>query len=129
MDKLKQIAKKIKTIYLFSDSEPNELLISFVHMLALPAAICVDMNNPYIPLVIGGILVGAYQFYAVVCGCLSKRLRAAKLAFLVAIVTVMNLSMMGLLNGSRFGWLIIMLFAGWNLVRVQQEKHYRETKR
>jgi hypothetical protein len=129
MDTIRKALNKIKSIYLYSDSEPNELLISFVHMLALPATICFDMNNPVLYLVFGSIFVGAYQFYAVICGCLSKRLRASKLAVLVAVITVVNLFMMGLLNGSRVGWVIIMLFAGWNLVRVQQEKHYREIKK
>jgi len=64
---------KIKELFWYSDSEPNEVLI----------------------------------------------------AAIIALMTVENLFVEGLLNGSRIGWAIIMAFAMWNTVRVFKEKNER----
>ena len=49
-------------------------------------------------------------------------MKAVQIATIVAIMTVINLSMEGLMTGSRTGWIIIMLFAIWNTIRVFKEK-------
>jgi len=38
------------------------------------------------------------------------------------LATIINLSMVGLMEGSRTGWIIIFLFACWNVIRVEKEK-------
>jgi hypothetical protein len=50
------------------------------------------------------------------------RLIAVQVATLIAIMTIENLYVSGLLNGSRVGWVIIGLFAAWNTLRVYKEK-------
>jgi hypothetical protein len=50
------------------------------------------------------------------------RLIAVQIAAIIALGTVENLFVTGLMNGSRVGWAIIMLFALWNTVRVYKEK-------
>lgn len=114
---------KVKDLFWYSDSEPNEVLIAFCHIFALPAALCVDFANPSIPLILGGIAAGCFQMWAVLWnGTLRMRLYAVQIAALIAIGTVENLFVGGLLNGSRIGWAIIMLFAVWNTIRVFKEK-------
>lgn len=114
---------KARNLFLYSDSEPNELLISLCHIFALPAAICIDFESPSMPLIIIGIIVGMFQMWAVLFnGTLRMRLIAVQVAALVSIATVENLFVSGLLNGSRIGWAIIMVFAIWNTVRVFKEK-------
>lgn len=114
---------KVKELFWYSDSEPNEVLIAFCHLVALPAALCVDFHNPSFLLIAGAIVTGAFQLYAVLWdGTLKMRLIAVQLATVVAIMTVINLSMGGLLKGSNLGWAIILLFAIWNTVRVFKEK-------
>ena len=117
---------KIKELFWYSDSEPNEVLIAFCHVFALPAALCVDFENPSIPLILLGIAAGSFQLWAVVWnGTLKMRLYAVQIAAIIALMTVENLFVEGLLNGSRIGWAIIMLFAFWNTVRVFKEKSKR----
>lgn len=58
-------------------------------------------------------------------GTLRMRLIAVQIAALVALMTVENLFVEGLLNGSRIGWAIIMAFAMWNTIRVFKEKNER----
>lgn len=114
---------KLKELFWYSDSEPNEVLIAFCHIFALPAALCVDFDNPSILLIGGGILAGSFQMWAVLWnGTLRMRLIAVQVAALIALGTVENLFAGGLMNGSRVGWLIIMIFALWNTIRVYKEK-------
>ena len=47
---------KLKDLFWYSDSEPNEVLIAFCHIFALPAALCVDFENPSALLITTGIL-------------------------------------------------------------------------
>jgi len=117
---------KVKELFWYSDSEPNEVLIAFCHVFALPAALCVDFDNPSIPLILLGIAAGSFQFWAVVWnGTLKMRLYAVQIAAVIALMTVENLFVEGLLNGSRIGWVIIMAFAMWNTARVFKEKNER----
>lgn len=119
----KKGVEKLKELFWYSDSEPNEVLIAFCHIIALPAALCVDFDNPSIPLIMGGIAAGSFQMWAVLWnGSLRMRLIAVQVAALIALGTVENLIASGLMNGSRVGWMIIMLFALWNTIRVYKEK-------
>ena len=119
----KKGVEKLKELFWYSDSEPNEVLIAFCHIIALPAALCVDFDNPSIPLIMGGIAAGSFQMWAVLWnGTLRMRLIAVQVAALIALGTVENLIASGLMNGSRVGWMIIMLFALWNTIRVYKEK-------
>ena len=114
---------KIKELFWYSDSEPNEVLISMCHLICLPAALLVEFENPNILFILAAALTGAFQLWAVIFkGCLRYRLIAVQLATLVAIMTVINLFIEGLMTGSRTGWLIILVFAVWNTIRVFNEK-------
>lgn len=114
---------KLKDLFWYSDSEPNEVLIAMCHIFALPAALCVDFDNPSIPLILSGIAAGSFQMWAVLWnGTLKMRLIAVQIAALIAVMTCENLLVSGLMNGSRIGWAIIMFFAIWNTIRVYKEK-------
>lgn len=118
--------KRAKNIFLYSDSEPNEILIALCHMIALPASIIYEFQSNMKILCLGAMLAGLYQLWAVVIkGQLKHRLIATQMATVVALITIENLSMEGLLNGSRVGWVIIGIFAAWNTVRVFMEKIQR----
>lgn len=115
--------KRAKNIFLYSDSEPNEILIALCHLIALPASILFEYDNPMHMLCVGAIAAGMFQMWAVLySGSLKMRLIAVQIATAVAIMTIENLWAAGLLTGSRLGWVIIGLFAVWNTVRVYKEK-------
>ena len=117
---------KVKDLFWYSDSEPNEVLIAFCHVLCLPLALIVEFDNPNLLLILGGMSAGLFQLWAVVWnGTLKYRLWAVQIATIVAIMTVVNLAMAGLLVGSRTGWIIILAFAAWNTIRVFKEKIYK----
>lgn len=117
---------RIKDLFWYSDSEPNEVLIGMCHLICLPAAIWYDFAVPNPFLLVGGMIAGAYQLYAAAwCGCLNKRLFAVQVAALIGIATCVNLYRQDLLVGSGLGWVIIAFFALWNMIRVFNEKIYR----
>lgn len=114
---------KVKELFWYSDSEPNEVLISFCHLICLPLALVYEFDNPSILFILGAAAAGSFQLWAVVWkGCLKYRLIAVQIAFLIAVMTIINLSMAGLMEGSRTGWIIIAVFAAWNAIRVFKEK-------
>ena len=120
---MKRGFSKLKEIFWYSDSEPNEVLIAFCHIIALPASLLVEFDNPSLLFIIGSLGAGAFQLWAVLwCGQLNMRLLAVQIATLIAIMTIINLSMAGLMSGSRVGWIIIGVFAVWNTIRVFNEK-------
>lgn len=123
MEYKKKGIHKIKELFWYSDSEPNEVLIALCHLICLPLALLAEFNNPNALFIIGAALTGAFQLWAVIWkGCLKYRLLAVQLATIVAIMTIINLSLEGLMEGSRTGWIIILLFAIWNTIRVFKEK-------
>ena len=114
---------RAKEIFLYSDSEPNEILIALCHLIALPASILFEYENPMPMLCLGAVAAGAFQMWAVLySGSLKMRLIAVQIATVIAIMTIENLWVAGLLTGSRLGWVIIGMFAGWNTIRVYKEK-------
>lgn len=119
---MKKGISKFKEIFLYSDSEPNEVLIGMLHAVILPFAM-LEIGHPLIFLQVGASLVGFFQLYAVLYnGTLKIRKYAVQLACLVAIATVVNYTMSGMMQGSHFGWLLILVFAVWNLIRVTREE-------
>jgi hypothetical protein len=119
---MKRGISKFKDIFLYSDSEPNEVLIGMLHAVILPFAM-LEIGDPILFLQIGASLVGFFQLYAVLYnGTLRIRKYAVQLACLVAIATVVNYTLSGMMQGSHFGWLLILIFAIWNLIRVTREE-------
>jgi len=119
---MKKGYKRFNEIFLFSDSEPNEVLIGLLHAIILPFAM-LELGNPLLFLQIAASLTGFFQLYAVLYnGTLTIRKIAVQLATLVAIATVLNYCLNGMMNGSHYGWLLILIFAVWNLIRVTREQ-------
>jgi hypothetical protein len=115
--------KRAKELFLYSDSEPNEVLIGMCHLICLPMALVTEFANPSYLLIVIAMGAGLYQLWSALwSGSLIHRLRAVQIASLVAIATCENLWAEGLLVGSRTGWCIICAFALWNTIRVTKEK-------
>lgn len=115
--------KRLKEIFLYSDSEPNEVLIAFCHLIVLPASLIIEYQKPYYEFILVALFSGGFQLWSVAWnGTLRMRLLAVQLATIIAICTIINLSINGLMCGSRLGWMIIGFFAVWNTIRVFTEK-------
>lgn len=119
---MKKGISRFKEIFLYSDSEPNEVLIGLLHAVILPFAM-LEIGTPFLLFQIGASAVGFFQLYAVLFnGTLKMRKYAVQAACLVAIATVINYCMADMMRGSHFGWLLILVFTVWNLIRVTREE-------
>lgn len=119
---MKKGISRFREIFLYSDSEPNEVLIGMLHAFILPFAM-LEIGTPFLLLQIGASLVGFFQLYAVLFnGTLKMRKYAVQAACLVAIATVINYCMVDMMRGSHFGWVLILVFTFWNLIRVTREE-------
>lgn len=121
--------KRAISIFKYSDSEPNEVFTSILHTFILPVALWTEMfSSPVLCLV--SMACGLYQGYAVLFnGGLGVRAYAVKVAFLVAVATVLNYYLEGMLHGSNMGWVLVLIFSAWNIVRVENQKHIEELKK
>ena len=105
------------------------MFTSILHTFILPAALYTEMFSSPL-LCVASMLCGVYQGYAVLWdGGLGIRAKAVKVAFLVAVATVLNYLMEGMLHGSNMGWLLVLIFSGWNIIRVENQKHIEEIKK
>lgn len=115
--------KRAKDIFLYSDSEPNEVMIGLCHTIALPCTLVTDMHTTSYLFIGIAMSAGLYQLWsALFSGCLEHRLRAVQFASVIALLTIENLYSVGSLKGSSVGWCIIFLMSVWNLIRVYKEK-------
>lgn len=118
--------RQARSILLYSDSEPNEMLIGILHAGILPFAMF-EIGTPWPGLQIGAHLVGVFQLWCVLySGSLKHRKWAVQLATLVSIATVCNYTIAGMMHGSHLGWLLICIFAIWNLIRVTREQYHKQ---
>lgn len=121
--------KRAKEIFLYSDSEPNEVMIGLCHTIALPCTLVTEIHITSYLFIAVAMFAGAYQLWsALFSGCLNHRLRSVQLAALIALLTIENLWSVGELRGSSIGWCIILIMALWNTVRVTKEKLARQNK-
>ena len=120
--------KRAIEIYKYSDSEPNEVFTAVLHSVVLPLALYTEMLASPL-LLFGSILCGLFQAWAVLWeGSLKYRDKAVKLAALISIATVLNYFLEGMLIGSNVGWLLVMVWAFWNVYRIQQQRHIEEIR-
>ena len=120
--------KRAIEIFKYSDSEPNEVFTAVLHSFVLPLALYTEMlASPF--LLFGSIACGLFQAWAVLFnGELAKRDIAVKLAAVISIATVLNYFIDGMLVGSNVGWLLVMVWAFWNVYRIQQQKTIEEIR-
>lgn len=115
--------KRIKELFLYSDSEPNEVLIGLCHAVVLPFTLVTDLREQSYIFIGVAICAGVYQLYSALwSGCLAHRLRATQFATLISLLTIENLITHHQMSGSSMVWVILLLMAIWNTVRVTKEK-------
>ena len=118
----KLIKHNLTKILGFADSEFLELLIAGLHTFLLPAAVWAEIGFKWHILIfaIGG---GLFQFYSVGMRDLRCRYYSTVIATLVAVLTVEQYVMTGLIweAPSRFGWVFIAMAAIINQIRVTKQ--------
>lgn len=122
---MSRVLQNIKDILTYSDSEFLELLIAFLHFLLLPLAIYVELGmQPIVQLL--AIAGGLFQLYAVGIRNLTCRYISCYVALIISLFTVETYYTGGLLEGSRYGWLMISVAAMVNLLRVGKQWMHKQ---
>jgi hypothetical protein len=119
---MKRIAKNIRTILGFADSEFLELLIGVLHTFLLPLAVCFEVGYKWHVVAIA-IFGGTFQLYSVGVRSIKLRYYSSMVATFVSVFTALNYATAGLLNAapSRYGWVVIAFAAIVNQIRVSKE--------
>lgn len=117
---VKRVLKNLKDIITYSDSEFLELLIAFLHFILLPAAILIEVGLR-IEVQALAVLGGLFQLYAVGTKDLTCRYIACYTAVVISALTVLTYIGAGMLNGSRYGWVMISIASVINLYRVAKQ--------
>ena len=120
---MKQIISNLKELFLWSDSEPNEILIGLLHAFILPFAI-LEIGSLWFIQVLA-VSAGLFQLYAVGSKDIWCRRLACIIAMVISSATVVNYITAGMMKGSQLGWFLILVFTLWNLIRVSKEYHYK----
>ena len=120
---MKEVLKNLRELFLWSDSEPNEILIGILHAFILPFAILEIGTLWFIQVV--AIAAGLFQLYSVGTKDIWCRRLACTIAMVVSSATVVNYITAGMMKGSQLGWFLILVFTLWNLIRVSREYHYK----
>lgn len=123
---MSRVIANIKDILTYSDSEFLELLIAFLHFLLLPLAIYVELGMQPIVQALA-VVGGLFQLYAVGIRNLTCRYISCYVAVLVSLFTVETYYTEGLLEGSRYGWLMISVAAIINLFRVGKQWTHKQS--
>jgi len=113
--------KALKKIWLYSDSQPTEILLASVNILLVPIATFLELGfMPFFQLCL--IITGFYQLLCVSNNDLSCRLRASVITFGMYISTLlMYLTCLGLPTPSHFGWFILVFASLSSLRRIKIE--------
>tara|TARA_R110000796_G_scaffold24946_4_gene70865 strand:+ start:556 stop:927 length:372 start_codon:yes stop_codon:yes gene_type:complete len=121
---MKKIFSNLKELFLWSDSEPNEILIGLLHAFILPIAI-LEIGSLWFMQVIA-ISSGLFQLYAVGTKDIWCRRLACFISVVVSFTTVVDYITTGAMKGSQLGWILIFIFAVWNLTRVSKEYRHKD---
>ena len=115
--------KSLRSIWLFSDSQPTEITLALANLVLVPLATFVELGPLY--LYQGFVILAAlYQLHCISEGDLDCRIRASFITFGTYFTTLLiYLSMIGLPTPSHWGWLVLLLSAFGSLRRLIKEKY------
>ena len=129
MNRIKALGKKLRQIYLYSDSQPTEITL----------AVCLAVLSPIVTIMEIGwmaiynlacIGVGLFQLYCVANEDLKCRVRAALFSMSAYVATFLMYVVKGtvFVSPTHWGWFVL-AFSAWGVVkRLNAEQMHREGK-
>lgn len=117
--------KALKEVWLYSDSQPTEILLSLVNIFLTPLATFLELGPLWL-FQITLILTGIYQLVCVANGDLKCRLRASLITFgMYASTLLMYMDCIGLPTPSHWGWFVLVFASFSSLMRIKREQLIR----
>lgn len=125
IEMLKIWFSRLYQVWVYSDSQPTEILLALCSIFLVPTAIITEVGSFYFYVGIS-ILSGIYQIMCVARHDLKCRVRASVITFSVYCATViMYLTHVGFPSTTHYGWLVFVLAAYGSMSRVTKENVYR----
>ena len=114
--------KKLKNVWLYSDSQPTEILLAVVNIFSTPIASYIELG-PVLLVQIFMVLTGIYQLWCVSNGDLKCRLRASLFTFGMYFATLlMYIGMIGIPTPTHMGWFVLFIASLSSLLRIKSEE-------
>lgn len=125
MDLIRIRYARLRQIWLYSDSQPTEIVLAICNIFLAPIAILNEVGPlyAYTSLVI---ISGIYQILCVASDDLTCRVRASLLTFgIYCASTIMYITHIGLPTPTHYGWIVFIIASFGSMGRVTREKIYR----
>lgn len=116
----------LKEVWLWSDSQPTEILLALINIFLTPIATFMEIG-PIWFYQISLIVTGIYQLLCVSNIDLKCRLRASLITFMMYVSTLlMYVDTVGLPTPSHWGWFILVFASFSSLRRIKREQLLRK---
>ena len=122
---VKKSLKKLKEIWLHSDSQPTEITLAVINVFLTHIAIGAELGGLYFERVFI-FSSGLYQLYCVSQENIKCRVKASMITFGVYTTTfIVYLICTGIPTATHYGWLVLMIASFGSMRRLILEKLHR----
>lgn len=129
INSIKQLGNKLRSIYLYSDSQPTEITLAVCLVILSPIVTIMEIGlMPIYNLVC--ISFGLFQLYCVANEDLKCRMRASLLTMSAYFATFLMYTIQGTIFASptHWGWFVL-AFSAWGVVRRLNAEQLHRNKR
>lgn len=116
---------RLRQIWLYSDSQPTEILLAICNIFLAPIAILSEVGDLYFYALIV-IATGINQIICVAKDNIDCRVKASMFTFGIYLTSaIMYLSHVGFPTPTHYGWVVLVISSFSSMGRVTREKIYR----
>lgn len=128
MDKI-QLLKlrwaRLRQIWLYSDSQPTEIILALCNIFLTPLAILFEIGELYFYISVV-IISGLYQILCVTSDDIICRVRASMFTFgIYCASAILYLLTIGFPTPTHYGWIVFVIASFGSMGRVTREKIFR----
>ena len=125
MNWLKSRLERLREVWLYSDSQPTEILLASLNIFLTPIATYLELGSLLV-LQFGLIISGLFQLLCISTNDIDCRVRGSMITFGFYMTTlVFYLMCLGLPTPTHFGWVVLVFASFSSLRRISKEKFSR----
>jgi len=125
MEGIKIRLERLREVWIYSDSQPTEILLASLNILLTPIATYIELGPLWI-LQIGLVISGIYQLLCISTNDLDCRVRGSLVTFGFYMTTLLfYLFCLGLPTPTHWGWVVLVFASFGSLRRIKREQLLR----
>jgi len=125
---MENLFKKLKNIWLRSDSQPTEITLALANLTMTHVCVGLELGGLHIFRIVI-FVAGLYQLYCVSKEDLNCRVKSSVITFSVfAIITIMYMIHIGFPTPTHYGWFVLTFASFGSMRRLITEKIHRLNK-